>query len=142
MRPTSLIVLAASSLLILWGGSMLVDGQSAGATPMATISQLRLPFLIVLLLAAGGGGVLECFRQASDGWSMVLMAPQVGILFMAALDCASAIINGYYADGTPRPHGFIFRDQILCVNFVFWYAVAMVWTHIQIRREKHQWTQQ
>lgn len=119
----------AITLHFVWALALLSTNKTIIPTPLGDIHHLMPQKAIaVLLLVAMSLAVVGLFvRQAVP--ALLALLPQQCLLLLSAESSAKAIFAGHYADGVPRPHGFILVDQLPAILAVIGHTWAIYVLH-------------
>ena len=113
-----LLVWYAAALHLAQAGALAFDPRAGWATSLAGVVAWSGAWSPLAIAIASIATVLACLwrRESRDPTirfaRFLMLVPQQFLLTLAAYSAGAAILAGQYADFVPRPHAFIFADQI------------------------------
>ena len=124
------IILYAVALHLVWAVLLCASPTPLGATPLAVFRGLPRLVAAGLLLVAGVTAVWAVRRvRVPSQWTLLAVLPQQAVLTVSAWSAAAAMWAAHYADGVPRPRGFIVADQAPVVLTAILHTLAVVEMH-------------
>lgn len=103
-----------------WGVIVLLDPEALNCTPIKMSPLHYSPWLAgPVYLGATGLALWHVVKDDMDLVGLFKVLPQQMLLMTSAAGAIWCVAVGHYADGVPRPWGFILADQL-------WNIVGMV----------------
>ena len=125
------IVWYACTVHLFWAVLLLISADPLYSTPVSGLNDVvDNRYVIAFMLILASTLVLATMSQQKANWCTLLAPlPQQALLVLSALASFSASWNQMYADGVPRPFGFIFADQLPTMAAAFFHGCAIVGFH-------------
>lgn len=124
-------LLLATVLHYIWGFTLLVDPRVVRVTDLIPVDAAGLNPRMVggCLLVVAHIGAWALTRPSLSWKTLAALMPQQFVLFMSSSAATYYTVVGHYGDGVPRPHGFIFADQVLIILVTLLHTYVLAEAH-------------
>lgn len=131
-HPALLLIVICSVFMAMVGLSLcFLEGAGGSTAPAAVVNlaQGSTTAAGLAVLTAAGMALWAVTRERLTWRSSCLLLPQLILLWVAAQGSLEAVRASTYADGVPRPGGFIFTDQLpwLAWTAAYTFRLATIW---------------
>jgi hypothetical protein len=129
VRPVA-IIWCAIALHVLWGCLLLVNDRALGATALHAFAGMPRLLTAALLFGVAAMAVVGVVWDGPRRMTLALLLPQQAVLSISAMSAVTAVVNGQYGDGVPRPWYFILADQAPVILTMVLHTIAVVQLHL------------
>ena len=117
-------------LHFVWAGLVLTTNNAPRhATAVASVAELfpAKAGLAIVFATVAFCALLSIYQKRITGLKIALLVPQQLILGVSAAGALRAMYLGHFADGVPRPHGFIIADQLPAVLALLVHSATIIY---------------
>ncbi|HZB30741.1 MAG TPA: hypothetical protein VE465_11305 [Streptosporangiaceae bacterium] len=129
VRPVA-IIWCAIALHLLWGCLLLINDRALGATALHAFGGMPRLITAVILFGVAAMAAVGVVWDGPRTLTLALMLPQQAVLSISAMSAVTAVIDGRYGDGVPRPWYFILADQAPVILTMVLHTIAVVQLHL------------
>ena len=124
------IIWYAIAMHFCYGVAVLIAGQAYMTTAIAGVSKYLSAWQTGLLFVGVSALACRAMFHESRGWRhLLLLIPQQLVMMYSAMGALIAMAHCQFADGVPRPFGFIFVDQCPIVLSAIFHTAALLEHH-------------
>jgi hypothetical protein len=129
VRPVA-VIWCAIALHLLWACLLLVNDRALGATALHAFAGVPRLLTAAMLFGVAAMAAIGVLRDGSRRMTLALLLPQQAVLSISAMSAVTAVVDGRYGDGVPRPWYFILADQAPVILTMVLHTIAVVQLHL------------
>lgn len=123
-----IIIIYASIMNLVWGSLLLYDPAAGHTSTLHDLFDFFTFNLWYILLIVGTIALIPIARPMHWLTSLLMLLPQQTLILVSLVTALTAMFNGTFADGVPRPHSFIIADQFPAVLIAILHVYSLLET--------------